>query len=371
MRIGIDARLVAYQRGGISIYIHRLVEALSEIAPEQEEFTLLQSRRDSRPLIVKPAFQTHTLFTPPHHLWEQWTLPLELMGQPLDVLHSPDFIPPFRRRCPAVITVHDLSFQLFPETKTAESLRYYNQIDRAVREAQGIIAVSETTRRDMERMLGVSPERVDVVYHGVDRFYREVKNPQALREFCQAKGLPETFLLAVGTLEPRKNLSCLFQALSCAGNRLPRDQHKLVVAGAPGWRYEETERLFASLGLEEQTIFFGPATEEELVLLYNSAWALVFPSLYEGFGLPPLEAMACGTPVIASSAPALPEVLGDAALYFDPHDPEELAGHLVRLAQDTPLRDRLRQAGLERARSFRWQDTAQRTLEVYHRAAAS
>ena len=225
MRIGIDARLLAYQRGGISIYTHRLIEALSETATEQEEFTLLQSRRDSSPLIVKPAFQTRTLFTPPHHSWEQWTLPLELMGQPLDVLHSPDFIPPLRRRFPAVITVHDLSFRLFPETKTAKSLRYYNQIDRAVRDVQGIIVVSETTRRDMVRMLGVSPERVEVIYHGVDRFYRKWKTHRRCVISVRPRGCRRPSCWPLGPLSRGKTClafskPCLVPVIGCPAGKI-------------------------------------------------------------------------------------------------------------------------------------------------------
>ena len=369
MRIGIDARLVAYQRGGISTYIRRLVEALSEI-DQQDEFTIFQSRRDDRPLVRRPGFHSSTLWTPPHHPWEQWALPLELAPRSLDLLHCPDFIPPFRRRCPAVITVHDLAFRRFPETKTPDSLRYYDQIDRAVAEAEAVIAVSQATKKDLAELLAVAPQRVEVVYHGVDRRYRELDDPPSVRAFCQSRGLPETFILWVGTQEPRKNLPCLFQALAAIKGRLPEAKDTLVVAGPKGWLYEEAESVLEDLGLRERTVFFGQATEEELLMLYNAAWALAFPSLYEGFGLPPLEAMACGTPVIASSAPALPEVLGDAALYFDPHQPEALAQHLLRLAEDTALWDCLRRAGLARAQGFRWRDTAEQTLAIYRSVAA-
>lgn len=369
MRIGIDARLVAYQHGGTSTYVRRLAGALAQLDPE-DDFTLLQSRRSLKPLAVGPKVRVRPLWTPPHHPLEQWSLPLELALLPLDVLHSPDFIPPFRRRCPAVVTVHDLSFRRYPETKTADSLRYYDQVDRAVADAEAIIAVSEATRADMEELLGVPPERVDVVYHGVDSCYRPMGDRAAVREFCRRRGLPERFILWVGTLEPRKNLGCLFQALAEMGHQLPDSLGTLVLAGPRGWRWEETEALFQRLDIQRRTIFYGPATEEELRLLYNAAWVFVFPSIYEGFGLPPLEAMACGTPVVASSAPALPEILGDAALYFDPEDTAGLGQHLLRLAEDAPLRESLVRAGLARAGAFRWEETARRTLEVYRKAAA-
>ncbi|MBI2886683.1 MAG: glycosyltransferase family 4 protein [Chloroflexi bacterium] len=369
MRIGIDARLVAYQQGGINTYVRGLARALARVDPD-DDFTLLQSRRSPQPLAAGPNVRVRSLWTPPHHVLEQWSLPLELALQPLEVLHSPDFIPPFRRRCPAVVTVHDLAFRRYPETKTADSLRYYDQVDRAVADAEAIIAVSEATRVDMGELLGVPRERVDVVYHGVDSCYRPTADRTALKDFCRRRGLPERFILWVGALEPRKNLGCLFRTLAEIGSRLPDSLGTLVLAGPRGWRWEETETLFQRLGIQRRTIFYGPATEEELRLLYNAAWVFVFPSLYEGFGLPPLEAMACGTPVVASSAPALPEVLGDAALYFDPEDPAGLGQHLLRLAEDPPLRERLSRAGVAQAGAFRWEDTAERTLEVYRKAAA-
>lgn len=368
MRIGIDARLPAYSQGGISTYVSRLVETLLEI-DRADEFTVFQSRKQRAPLVKDPRLRVRSLWTPPHHRWEQATLPLELLPRRLDVLHSPDFVPPFRRRGPSVITVHDLAFRRYPETKTGDSLRYYDQTDRAVREADGIIAVSETTRDDLEELMGVDPARVDVVHHGVDPFYRELEDQEVVRRFCRDRGLPESFLLWVGTMEPRKNLACLFRAFKALEGRLPEDRALLVLAGPKGWRYEETERVFASLGIAGRTCFFGPATEAELLLLYNAAWAFAFPSLYEGFGLPPLEAMACGTPVVASSAPAMPEVLGDAALYFDPQDHRTLAEHLERLCEEPALRLRLRRTGFETARRYRWGDAARRTLGVYRRVA--
>jgi glycosyltransferase involved in cell wall biosynthesis len=293
---------------------------------------------------------------------------LELAPAALDVLHSVDFIPPFRRLCPAVITVHDLSFLLYPETKTAESLRYYGQIAQAVESADAIIAVSEATRRDMERLLGAPPERVTVVHHGVSSAFSP-RPPDAVAAFCRQRGLPETFMLWVGALEPRKNLPCLFRAVAAASARLPEAMRTLVLVGVDGWAFENAQAEFDRLGLAAQTVMFGQATEEELALLYSAAWVFPFPSMYEGFGLPPLEAMACGAPVVSANVSSLPEVLGDAARYFDPQDDAALAELLVALANDAPLRANLRQAGLAHAARFRWEDTAAATLQVYRSVA--
>lgn len=366
MRVGIDARVVPYQRGGISTYIQELVAAFCQLESEHR-FCLLQSRKGGWPTPLPPCIESSRLWTPPHHPLEQWVLPLELAFHPMDVLHSPDFIPPFWRRCPVVITVHDLAFLLYPESKSPEALYYYGQVKRAVAEAEGIIAVSETTKRDLQELLSIPPDRIDVVYHGVDRFYRPLEDVEVVRAFCQERGLPEGFILWVSTLEPRKNLAALLHALAQA--TLPDDKSTLVLVGTPGWRYEESKALLDRLGLRQRVILYGPATKDELLYLYNAAWTLVYPSLYEGFGLPPLEAMACGTPVLSSTAPALREVLGEAPLYFHPEDAATLSGHLMRLAEDEALQCQLREAGLVRAAVFRWQETARRTLAVYEKAA--
>lgn len=368
MRVGIDARLVPYQRGGISTYIQGLADALARI-DTGDQLCLLESRKGLWPGAPLDGATTHMLWTPPHHPWEQWSLPLELAFAPLDVLHSPDFIPPFRSHCPTVITVHDLDFLRYPETKSADALRYYSQVGRAVTEAEGVIAVSETTKGDVVELLGVAPERVDVVYNGVSSYYRPLESREEARTFCREHGLPETFILWVSTIEPRKNLGCLLQAL--VQTDLPPSLQQLVLVGSQGWRAEESLAMIAGLGLGERTTLYGPATREELLYLYNAAWVLAYPSFYEGFGLPPLEAMACGTPVISSTAPALREVLGDTPLFCDPNDPSSLSRQLERLARSETLRCQLRDAGLGHAATFSWEKAARQTLDVYHKAARS
>lgn len=370
MRYAIDARLVAYQRGGIATYVRRLVDALATPAVSRDATVrLLLARRDPTALEVPARFETQVLWTPPHHPLEEWALGVELAASGIDLVHSPDFIPPFRRRCPAVITVHDLAFLRHPETKTADSLRYYGQVRRAVRDAEAIIAVSRTTARDLSELLGVPRDRMRVIHHGVDPAYRPAADRAVVRAFCAQRGLPEEFFLWVGTQEPRKNLPCLFAGFAAAKDRLPPEKRNLVIAGPRGWGSEAIDAAFQAAGIAGQTTFFGPATEAELVLLYNAAWALAFPSIYEGFGLPPLEAMACGVPVLASNAPALPEVLGDAALYFAPDEPEALAALLLRVAHEPALAAGLRAAGPAHAAGFRWEATAAATLEVYREVA--
>ncbi len=366
MHVGIDARLTYYAQGGISQYITQLVRALCQIDRE-DKFTIFQNRQGPKLFEDQLNFTQRFLRTPCHFRLEQWALPLELAFSDLDVLHSPDFIPPFRRRCKAVITIHDLAFLRFPKLLTEESDRYYRQIKRAVESADGIIAVSQSTRRDLTELLGVPAERVDVIYHAADERFRPLDDLEATREFCQEHDLPETFILWVGTLEPRKNLETLLKALATLRDSEKGLPYKLVVVGAKGWLYESSLKLLDDLGLTDEVIFFGPASVTDLLLLYNAAWLFVFPSLYEGFGFPPLEAMACGTPVVSSRTSSLPEVLGEAALYFDPSDAEALAEAIQRVWRDPELRGELARRGLEQARRFSWKNTAEQTLALYRR----
>lgn len=368
MRVGIDARLLHYQHGGISQYILHLIEALAEI--EQETiFTIFQSRGDKTSLGVRPNFRRRSLWTPPHHPLEQWLLPLELSFADIDILHSPDFIPPLKRRFKSVATIHDLAFLRFPHLLTEDSRRYYGQVNRAVASAEGIIAVSEWTRHDLVEFTGVPRERIRVIYNATDRCFQPLGDHQLVQRFCRERGLPSDFILWVGTLEPRKNLDTLLKAMALLQEREP-GRYTLVAVGARGWLYESALQLLDQLRIRDYVIFYGPASVEELVMLYNAASLFVFPSLYEGFGLPPLEAMACGTPVISSNAACLPEVLGEAAIFLDPLEVGGWAGAIQKLAGDEGRRQELRQRGLERAASFSWTKTAEQTLSLYRQVAA-
>lgn len=366
MRIGIDARLLAYRPGGIARYTEALAQALARIGAE-DDFVLLVGRKERRQIV--PGLRQRRLLTPPHHRLEQIALPLELAFAGLDLLHSPDFIPPFYRRCLAVITVHDLAFLRFPETVTEDSRRYYGQLERAVQSADGIIAVSEATRRDLAEMLGLAPERVRVIHHAADDGFRPLDG-EAVERFRRQRGLPQGFILWVGTLEPRKNLSTLLRALRCLKEREPALSPMLVLAGARGWLYEDDLRLVEKLRLSENVMHLGPVSFGELPLLYNAARLFVFPSLYEGFGFPPLEAMACGTPVVSSSSSAMPEVLGDAAILLDPRDVDGFAAAMMRMLEDEVLRREMRHRGLAQAASFSWERTARQTLALYREVAA-
>jgi glycosyltransferase involved in cell wall biosynthesis len=365
MRIGIDARLVHYRQAGISQYTLRLLDELARIAPD-DEFVILQSRKDGRQLVDQPNFERHPLWTPPHHRLEQWLLPLELAAVDLDVLHSPDFIPPFRRNCKSVITIHDLNFLLYPHFLTPQSASYYGQIDQAVRNCDHIIAVSETTKRDIVRLTGAPENKITVVYEAAHPIFRSLDDQALLAEMKERLEIDRDYILFVSTIEPRKNVSTLLVAFK----RLLDSYHSpvnLVLAGEKGWLFDEVFSLVEKLELQGRVQFLGRVSPEDLLALYNAAKVLVHPAFYEGFGLPPLEAMACGTPVVVSNTSALPEIVGDAALLVDPSDADSMAVAIWRVLSDEGLHWQMREKGLRRARRFSWKKAALETLNIYHR----
>jgi len=225
-----------------------------------------------------------------------------------------------------------------------------------------VLADSESTRNDVIELLGASPDRVRVVYPGVDARFRRVQDAQALAGVRQHYHLPERFVLGVGTLQPRKNLQRLIEAY--AQLELSADI-KLVVFGGTGWMYEGIFQRVEELGLQDAVCFPGYAADEDLPALYTLADLFAFPSLYEGFGLPPLEAMACGTPVVTSNVSSLPEVVGAAALTVDPYDVKALANAMWRLLNEPSLRSTMVQRGLAQAREFTWSRAAEKLLHVY------
>jgi len=367
MRIGIDARLVYYRQAGISQYTIRLLDEYAEIG-EDDEFIVFQSRKHRSPLVSAPNFQRRGLWTPPHHRFEQTLLPLELAAVDLDVLHSPDFIPPFRRKCKSVITIHDLNFLLYPHFLTPESASYYGQIDQAVRKCDHIIAVAESTRRDIIQLTGAPEDKISVVHEAAHPIYRPLQDETLLGQVKTRLGISREFILFVSTIEPRKNVSTLLMAYK----QLLDNYHvevDLVLAGEKGWLFNEVFALVDKLGLEERVSFLGRVSPEDLLGLYNAAQLLIHPAFYEGFGLPLLEAMACGTPVVASNTSSLPEVAGDAALLVEPTDVDGMTVALWRVLSDGALRQQMSDKGLKRAGMFSWRRAAVETMVIYRRLA--
>jgi len=363
MRVGIDARLVFYSQAGIGQYILHLVDGLAKV-DQKNEYVLLQSRKDDTSILEQPNFRRVSLWTPSHHRLERYALNVELMRLGLDVLHSPDFIPPHRPSCKSVITIHDLAFLLYPHFLTKESARYYGHIDQAVRWTDHIIAVSENTKRDTVQHLGVPEDKITVVYEAPSPIFRPMDRQKAEEWVRDHHGVDGRFVLFVSTIEPRKNVPTLVQAIGQLRECYKEDVH-LVLAGGKGWLFEDAFATIEELNLDAQVHFLGRVSSEELLYLYNAAELLAHPAFYEGFGLPPLEAMACGLPVIVSNVASLPEVVGDAGLLIDPHDVDELAVAMWRILTDSELRQEMRDKGLKQAQRFSWERAARETAAIY------
>jgi glycosyltransferase involved in cell wall biosynthesis len=363
MRIGIDARLVYYSQAGIGQYILHLVDGLAKIDGENE-YVLLQSRKDDTTILEQPNFRRVSLWTPSHHRLERYSLNVELMRLGLDVLHSPDFIPPHRPSCKSVITVHDLAFLLYPHFLTRESARYYGHIDQAVLWADHIISVSESTKRDTVQHLGVHEDKITVVYEAANPIFRPMDRDTASQEVRSRHGVDGPFVLFVSTIEPRKNvptlLRALWQLMQCY-----KEDVRLVLAGGKGWLFEDAFAVVDELDLDSRVHVLGRVSSQDLLYLYNAAEMLAHPAFYEGFGLPPLEAMACGLPVIVSNVASLPEVVGDAGLLVDPHDVDELTVGIWRILNDSELRREMEEKGLRQAGRFSWERAARETQAIY------
>ncbi len=352
--------------GGISQYILRLLPALARL-DSGNEYHLFHSIREKRDLTPPHAgnFQAHTAYTPPHHRLEKWTLSAEIAPRRFDVWHSPDFIPPRFGAKRFIATIHDLNFIYYPQYLTPESRRYYlKQIGWAVQHADHISADSAQTKQDLIEKLGVSPAKITAIPLAANPIYQQEISPTAQRATLTKYQLQPGFLLFVGTLEPRKNIPTLLKAYALLRQRYQFEQ-PLLLAGRKGWLYEHIFEQISELKLSDFVCHLSQTTDIELAHLYASAAVLAMPSHYEGFGLPALEAMHCGCPIVVSDRGSLPEVAGDAGILLDPNDVEAWADNLAIAIEDKSRRQRMIAAGKKQAKKFDWATTAQKTLALY------
>lgn len=366
--VAINAHLLSGQAGyrsaGVHKYIYHLLGNLGQ-SDDGFRYTALAGEgrlpANAAPVVTRSRWPTDNALG--RIAWEQCLQPRTLRRIEADLAHGPVFVGPLLSPCPVVLTIHDLSFIRFPALFRPSNRLYLSVFARlSARKARRLIAVSRHAASEARRLLGVPREQIDVVHNGVDRGFRPLP-AQAVEAFRSHKHLPERYLLHVGTLEPRKNLIRLVEAF----DRACDDSMSLVLAGGKGWYYNEVFAKVEELQLGNRVAFAGYVPDGELPLLYNGAFSLVYPSLYEGFGLPILEALACGTPVLTSTSSSLPEVAGDAALVVDPRDVDDIARGIRQLMVDDTLREELRERGLARAQQFSWQRTAQETARVYGR----
>ena len=367
MKIGIDLSFITQDRVGVDQYVYNLLKAIAAI--DRENLYFLYSNR-----VIPPDFkvlgdnflikeQKEKIL--PRLIWVQWVLPRLAGRDGVDLLHAPCYVAPKKAPCPVVITYHDMASWLFPEKfRLKHRLVYGTLVPLYAKRADGIITVSESTKKDLLRLFKVQAEKVRVIYEAAAEIFKPVTDEKLLADARRKFLLPEKLILFVGMMEPRKNIPVLIRAFKKF--RAGGFKHKLVIAGKKGWLYDEIFETIKLLELEDEIIFTGYVKDTELPAIYGCADMFVYPSGYEGFGLPPLEAMACGVPVITTRISSIPEVTGDAAVLLeDPADYEKLAEAMRKVAADRPFRETLVKKGLDRAKHFSWRKAAVETIEVY------
>lgn len=352
--IGIDAsRSAVEQPTGTELYSRLLIDALLARAPDRWSFRLYFNRPPRLPIRSPKPEIRHLPFP---RLWTHGRLSWEMLTRPPDLLFVPAHVLPLITPRRSVVTVHDLGYRYFPETHPLRQRWYLGLTTRwHAREAAHLLADSEATKRDLIRRYGARPDRITVAYPGLDPAVRRVTDAAEIARVKARYGVEGAYVLYLGTLQPRKNLSRLIAAYRKSGLNEP-----LVLAGKRGWYYEQLIKEAGS-GVR----FIGYVDEADKPALLSGAQAFAFPSLYEGFGFPVLEAMACGVPVLCSNTSSLPEVAGDAALLVDPSSTADIAAGLQRLTRDVDLRQTLIARGLEQARRFTWEQCADTVLTVF------
>lgn len=358
-RIAIDAsRISVAERTGTERYTFELLAALARI-DRWSAYTLYTNGLPSALPTLGPNFSLRSIPLP--RLWTHARLGPALMRDRPDLLFVPAHVVPLLHPPRSVVTIHDLGYLVFPEAHTA---RRRLELDLSTRwclhAARRVIAISQVTKDDLVRHYGADPQRVAVVHHGVGSAFRPPDDPGQIAATRARYGLDAPYFLYVGAIQPRKNLARLIEAFA----RAAASDTLLVIAGRRGWLSDPIMRRADELGIARRVRFPGYVPDADLPALLGGALAFVFPSLYEGFGMPVLEAMACGAPVLTSTTSALPEVAGDAALLVDPCDTDAIAAALARLAADAPLRADLRARGLARTAGFSWERCARDTLTV-------
>ncbi len=368
MHIAISARAMSFPFGGVKEYVTSVIRELVEFN-STHRFTIYYA--DPALLGTNPAAQEIYLPAPHKLLWDHWALPRQLARLQPDVVWFPHNVSSAGLARPTVVSVMDMLYFPLPEFPHREyawlDTRYMRAfIPPSLRHADRIMAISNWTARDITRLLSIQAEKIRTIYLAPGREFKPLAEPQS-RAVREAYGLRRPFFFYAGTLSARKNVRLLIEAFGRIQHDVP---HDLVITGG-AWLIDISfDDLVLKYGIGGRVRRLGAIPKDDLVALYNAADAFVFPSLYEGFGIPPLEAFACGCPVVSSNATALAEVVGDAALTFDPHDADALASHLKAVASDAELRERLKRAGFERVQQFSYVRAAKELLALLEEAAS-
>ena len=368
MRIGIDARKL--HDFGIGTYIRNLLRQLARLDGDTDFVVLCRDEDHASLSTLGENFRAVPERAGNYSIAEQITIPLALRREGVTLFHAPHYVLPPLVHCRSVVTIHDCIHLMFPQYLAKRFALPYARasIELAARRAARVLTVSESSKKDILRFVHIEPDKIDVIYNAYDdRFGIEPREEEVVR-VRERYQLHDEFVLYAGNVKPHKNLERLIDAFERV--RKGGLQHlKLVMIGDEISKYTSLRRAVHRHQLHKYVRFLGYMPEETLAVMYRLAGVFVFPSLYEGFGLPPLEAMASGTPVVTSNVSSLPEVAGDAAVLVDPYDPAAIAGGIARVLTDERLRSDLRTKGLARARQFSWEMSVRRVREIYDEVA--
>jgi glycosyltransferase involved in cell wall biosynthesis len=370
LRIAIDARKL--RDYGVGTYIRNLLRHLSRLDHSTEYVVLCRKADTEHVGQLGENFRAVPETSPGYSIREQITVPLDLRRERVDLFHSPHYVLPPLTPCKSVVTIHDCIHLRFPQYLPNRLGYAYARgaLWMATHLSSRIVTVSEASKRDILEYFRVPPQKIDVIYNGIDERFGEPPPEDDVARVRERYQLDDPFVLYAGNIKPHKNLERLIEAFHTL-RRSGFDQIKLLIIGDEISKYATLRHAVHRHKLHKHVRFFGFVPDSTLAILYRLAGVFVFPSLYEGFGLPPLEAMASGTPVITSNVSSLPEVVADAALLIDPYEPDSIADAIRRVLTDECLREDLRQRGLERARHFSWERSIRRVREIYDEVLAT
>lgn len=356
MKIGIDIQTTLGQKTGFGNYVLNMAEQFKQVGSDHEY------------VLIAPGDE-RDLSAPKRFLWDQWTLPIKAQQAGVSILHQPAFSAPLMFPGKIVVTVHDLIAIFYGQDIPFWSRQYFARwMPFSYRRADAIITISEHTKKDVMRVLGIPEEKITVIYLAANSEYRPLTDQHLIRSAKQKYQTGNRYLLHVGTINPRKNLEFLVKVFAEVVKKFP--DYKLVITGKKGWYYEGLFKLVKAAGLVDRVVFTGYIEDGDKPALYNGATLFLFPSLYEGFGLPPLEAMQSGVPVISSNVSSMPEVVGQAGLLLDPKNIGLWVQSIIKVLDLAKLRQTMSAAGLKQAKNFSWAKTARETVKVYESIAA-
>lgn len=357
MKVAIDVQTTLGQPTGFGFYVSNLVKALQKRSDSDLELAL-----------VRPD-NAKDFSTPQRFIWDQFTYPRKAREQGVDLIHQPCFSAPLLHKGPVVVTIHDIISILFPQTiKLASRVFYSKWMPLSYRKALQIITISNSTKNDIVKILGIDKNKITVIPLAVDEKFNDSVSAVEVERVKKKYKLPERYILHIGTLEPRKNLGFLIEAFSQVIRDSDFDDLRLVITGKKGWYFEGLFGKVKKLNLEKKVIFTGYFDEEDKPALYRGATVFAFPSLYEGFGLPPLEAMASGVPVISSNTSSMPEVIGEAGILLSPDDEDAWVTNIKKVVSSELLQAEMKKKNKKQLEKFSWDKTAEETLRVYKKA---